>query len=199
MATVAITMLQLVTLAPIAAGQAPAAASAPLPFEKLFGGPFELIDYNGIVRTDKDFRGKFMLIYFGYTSCPSICPTNLQHMAEALDALGEDANKIQPLFITVDPERDTQDVVKDYVGYFGPSFVGLTGSEAQVRRVAKAYRVHRRKIIEDNSAPDDYLVDHASLTLLVGPQGGFKTLFAHNTSGAVMAARIVKYLGEQGS
>ena len=166
----------------------------PPALEKLFSGGFNLVDHNGTPRSDRDFRGRFMLVFFGYTYCPTICPTNLQHMALALQALGKRAEKVQPLFITIDPARDTQAEIKAYMANFGERFLGLTGSEDQIRAAAKAYRVHRRKVIPDKSAPEDYLVDHSSLTLLIGPDGKFRTVFPHDTTGEVMAKRMAKYL-----
>lgn len=135
-----------------------------------------------------------MLVFFGYTYCPTICPTNLQHMAQALAQLGGKAKNIQPIFITIDPARDTPSVLKDYMANFGSNFLGLTGTVTQIRRVAKSYRVHRRKVVPDKSAPQDYLVDHSSLTLLIGPDGKFRTLFPHDTAGPVMAKIMEKYL-----
>ena len=135
-----------------------------------------------------------LLIFVGYTNCPTICPTNLQHMAQALEQLGDKANNVQPLFITIDPTRDTPSVLKEYVMNFGSHIVGLTGSEAQIRHVAKSYRVHRRKVIPDKSAPKEYLVDHSSLTLLIGPDGKFQTLFPHDTTGPAMAKLLKTYL-----
>jgi protein SCO1/2 len=171
-----------------------ASSGQPLPFEQLFGGPFELVDHRGTVRTERDFRGKYLLMYFGYTHCPSICPGNLQQIAVALELLGDQGRNIVPVFVTLDPARDDRSVVGAYVEHFGPRFVGLTGSERQVRAIAKAYRVHRRKVVEAGSDRQDYLVDHASLTHLIGPDGNFLTLFAHNTAAAAMAATIRKYL-----
>ena len=176
-------------------GAAITSASAAMPpLADLFSGDFDLIDHNETPRSSKDFRGRFMLIFFGYTYCPTICPTNLQHMAQALELLGDKAEKVQPIFITIDPARDTPGVLKDYLENFGTKFLGLTGTETQIRSVAKSYRVHRRKIILDKSAPQDYLVDHSSLTLLMGPDGKFRTLFPHDTTGSVMAKRMEKYL-----
>ena len=170
------------------------AAPAPPPLANLFSGGFELTDHNGRARSSNDYSGRFMLIFFGYTYCPTICPTNLQHMAQALEQLGDKANTVQPIFITIDPARDTPSVLKEYVMNFGTRIVGLTGSEDQIRHVAKSYRVHRRKVIPDKSAPQDYLVDHSSLTLLIGPDGKFRTLFPHDTTAPVMAKRLKKYL-----
>ena len=170
------------------------ASAVPPPLADLFSGGFDLIDHNGKSRSSEDFRGRFMLIFFGYTDCPTICPTNLQQMAQALAQLGDKAKIIQPIFITIDPARDTPGVLKDYMAKFGTKFLGLTGTETQIRSVAKSYRVHRRKVIPDKSAPKDYLVDHSSLTLLIGPDGKFRTLFPHDTTGLVMAKRMEKYL-----
>lgn len=170
------------------------AASPPLPLASLFGGAFSLTDHNGQQRTDKDYRGKYMLIYFGYTYCPTICPTNLQHMALALKKLGPKAKSVQPLFITIDPRRDTPELLKEYMTHFGPNFVALTGTNEQLRATTKSFRVHRRKVITDKSTPDDYLVDHSSITFLMGPDGKFRTLFPHDTTGDVMATRMAKYL-----
>ena len=111
-----------------------AAAPPPLPLDTLFGGPFDLIDHDGTRRTDADYRGRYMLVFFGYTHCPAICPTDLQHMAEAMDLLGAGADHIQPLFITTDPARDTPAVMKDYVANFGPRLVGLTGIYDPLRK-----------------------------------------------------------------
>lgn len=170
------------------------ASAAPPPLANLFSGSFELIDHHGKPRSSEDFRGRFMLIFFGYTYCPTTCPTNLQHMAQALKQLGNKARNVQPIFITIDPARDTPSVLKDYVANFGAGFLGLTGTETQIRSVAKSYRVHRRKVIPDKSALKDYLVDHSSLTLLIGPDGKFRTLFPHDTTGPVMAKIMEKYL-----
>lgn len=168
--------------------------ATPPALENLFSGGFTLVDHDGEPRSDRDFRGRYMLIYFGYTYCPTICPTNLQHMALALQTLGRKAGKVQPLFITIDPARDTPAEIKSYMANFGDRFLGLTGTETQIRAAARAYRVHRRKVVPDKAAPDDYLVDHSSLTLLIGPDGKFLTLFPHDTTGAVMAQRMAKYL-----
>ncbi|MGF1607883.1 MAG: SCO family protein [Kiloniellales bacterium] len=175
--------------APAAAGQTPAAG-----FPVTFGGPFSLVDHRGRPRSDSDFRGRFLLIYFGYTTCPDICPTNLQIMADALDLLDDKADQVQPLFITVDPARDTVQRIQDYIDHFHPRLIGLTGSEAQVRAAAKAYRVHRSKLVLADAAPEDYLVNHSSITFLMGPDGAFVTLFPHDTEAEAMAAAIAKYL-----
>ena len=163
-------------------------------FPVSFGGPFELVDHTGARRSDTDFRGDFLLIYFGYTYCPDICPTNLQTMTEALDLLGDKAEQVQPLFISVDPARDTVETLGDYVPHFHPRMIGLTGSEPQVRAAAKAYRIHRSKVVMADAAPEDYLVNHSSITYLMGPDGKFVTLFPHDTKADFMAQAITKYL-----
>ncbi len=169
-----------------------AGQDTPPPLASLFGGPFSLIDHNGNRRTDKDFRGKFMLIYFGYTFCPNICPVNLQNSADAMAEVDPDGKKIVRLFITVDPERDTTEVLKKYVANFGKGLIGLTGSEQQISAIAKAYRIRRRKVISVDEP--GYLVDHTSFTFLMGPDGKFRTLFPHNSQPTIMAKAIWRYL-----
>lgn len=160
-----------------------------------FGGPFTLTDHNGKTRTDRDFHGRFLLVSFGYTACPDICPTTLAAVAAALDLAGLAGERVQPVFITVDPARDRPEVLADYVSAFHPRLIGLTGSEPQVRAVTRAYRVHRRKVVApDASGPDDYVVDHGSLTYLMGPDGAFVTLFPFGTTPEAMAAAIRKYV-----
>lgn len=170
------------------------AETTALPFQ--FGGPFELVDHEGETRTEKDFRGSFMLVYFGYTYCPDICPTDLFLMNQALEMLGEDARKVQPLFISVDPGRDRPDLLKEYVANFHPSLIGLTGSEAQVKAAAKAYRVHRVKVPQPDEGEDDYLVNHSSLTYLMGPDGTFLSLIPHGTAPERMSEIIGKYISQ---
>jgi protein SCO1/2 len=173
-----------------------AGASADDPFPVAFGGPFTLVDQTGATRTDADFRGRFMLVYFGYTTCPDICPTDLQVIADALDRLGPAASRVQPVFVTVDPGRDTPAVLRDYLANFRPDLIGLTGSEAQIGAAAKAYKVHRVKVPMDGAAGhDDYLVNHSATTYLMGPDGRFVTLFPHGTGADAMAARLATYVG----
>ncbi len=106
----------------------------------LIGGPFSLVDASGKRVTDRDFRGKLMLVVFGYTHCPDVCPTELQNIAEVMDKLGPDADQVAPLFISVDPKRDTPDVLAAYIKNFNPRIVALTGDQAEVASAAKAYR-----------------------------------------------------------
>ena len=139
------------------------------------GGPFELVDQQGAPVTDKTFSGRYMLIYFGYGFCPDVCPTELANMAAALDALGSKSENIQPLFITVDPERDTPEFLADYVVNFHPRLIGLTGTPEQVKTAAKAYKVYYAKAGKPGEA--DYLMDHTSFVYLMGPDGRFLSLF----------------------
>ena len=171
----------------------PPALPADLPIS--FGGPFSLTDHTGAARSDRDFRGRFMLIYFGYTYCPDLCPTGLQTITDALDGLGPPADRIQPLFVSVDPARDTVELLRGYVGHFYPGLIGLTGSEQQIRQVARAYRIHRLKVVPEGSEdPQDYLVSHSTITYLMGPDGQFVTLFPHDTDVDFMTATLRKYV-----
>lgn len=184
-----------VVIALMFAALAQAAGPKPLPFEALFGGPFTLSDHTGQVRRDTDFRGRLMLVSFGYTHCPDICPTTLQLVTEALDLLGKEASGVQPLFITLDPGRDDIETLAAYVDAFHPGIVGLTGTEAQVRAVAKVYKVHRHKVVLADARDDEYLVDHGSNIYLMDVDGRFVTLFHFSrTDAEAMAATIRKYL-----
>jgi len=148
--------------------------------QALIGGPFELTDHTGKRVTEKDYGGRYMLVYFGYTFCPDVCPGELQVISAALDMLGDKVKRIQPIFISVDPDRDTVDVMKEYVSNFHPGFVGLTGSKSEIAAAAKAYRVYYRKG-EAGSGKDDYLVDHSSIIYLMGPDGKFVRHFNFGT------------------
>ncbi len=158
------------------------------------GGPFALTDQSGKRVTDKDFRGRYLLIYFGYTFCPDVCPTELNAMARAMEILGEEGKNIVPVFITVDPARDTVAVVKDYVAAFHPRMVGLTGSEAEVTAAAKAYKVYARRAPGTKEGAADYLVDHSSLLYLVGPEGKVIALFKGGTRPEVMAKELARLM-----
>lgn len=144
------------------------------------GGRFELIDHNGNKKTDRDFRGKFLMIYFGYRYCPDICPTALTTVTETLELLGPKANHIQPLFITVDPERDSIENLAEYVQHFHPSLIGLTGSEEQVNHAKKAYKVFAQKV-DEGKGEKDYLIDHSSIIYIMDRQGNFVAHFNHVT------------------
>ena len=162
--------------------------------ESQIGGRFLLKDQTGKLVTDQDFAGKFMLIYFGYTYCPDICPTSLQTITNALEVLGDEGDIIQPIFITIDPERDTVAVMREYVKNFHPRLIGLTGSEVSIASVAKKYRVRFAKVAEAGASKDDYLVDHTASVFLMGPDGKFLTRFSHNTTFNKMAKKLRKYI-----
>jgi len=162
------------------------------PLPNLFGGPFTMVDHNGVSKSERDFFGRYLLLYFGYTYCPDICPTHLQRLAVALDELGPSAAQLTPVFVTVDPVRDNVEHLKDYVSAFHPRLIGLTGSEAQVRAITKAYRVHRAKV--PGAGEDDYLVSHSSTIFLMGPNGEFVTLFPHDTASDRIVVILRKHL-----
>lgn len=157
------------------------------------GGPFTLTDHTGKSVTDADFRGKYMLIYFGYTYCPDVCPTELGVMTQALDQLGPKSEQVQPIFITIDPDRDTVAHMKDYVSLFHPRLVGLTGTPEQVREAARAYRVYYAKAPQKDGKADDYLMDHSSFIYLMGPDGKFVGVYPGGTT----ADKIVQDLSSR--
>jgi cytochrome oxidase Cu insertion factor (SCO1/SenC/PrrC family) len=159
----------------------------------LVGGPFSLTDQNGRRVSEKDFLGRHMLVFFGFTYCPDICPTELQVMTAALDAMGPEGEKIQPVFVSIDPERDTPEVLKSYVENFGPRLIGLTGTPEEIAAVAKAYRVYYAKA-GDQSSPDSYLMDHSSIIYLMGPDGRFVKHFPFTTDVAKLTAELKEAL-----
>jgi cytochrome oxidase Cu insertion factor (SCO1/SenC/PrrC family) len=134
------------------------------------GGPFTLTDQTGRQRSDTEFRGKLMVVYFGYTYCPDICPTDLMAITQALDALGPAAEGVQPVFITIDPERDTR-LLPEYVSAFHRSLVGLTGSPEEIRTVANAYKAFYVKVMDERSG--EYSIDHAGVIYLMGRNGEY--------------------------
>jgi protein SCO1/2 len=159
----------------------------------LIGGPFTLIDQNGKTVTDQDFRGRLMLVFFGFTHCPDVCPAELQVMSQSLDALGPKAEEVVPLFITLDPERDSAAVMAEYVKNFGTRFVGLTGSPEAIAAAAKAYRVAYAKF-QENPASANYSVDHSALVYLMGKDGEYVTHFPYGTPAAKMTEALRRYL-----
>lgn len=153
------------------------------------GGPFALLGSDGQTVTDADFGDDFLLVSFGFTSCPDVCPTVLQSIGQALDLLGEDGNRLQPLFITLDPERDTPDMVGDYAKAFHPRLIGLTGSAQQIADAAGAYRVYYAKV----PTPDDdteYSIDHSAFVYLMAPDGAFLKHFSHASTPEEIAAGV---------
>ena len=159
------------------------------------GGPFTLVNHEGETVTEEDFLGKYMLVFFGYTYCPDVCPTALSDMAAALDMLGDEkAKQITPVFISVDPARDTPDHLAEYVSFFHSRTVGLTGSEEQIKAAAREYRGYYRLNEPTGDDPQDYLVDHTSIIYLMGPEGKLVTHFSHGTDPKAMAERIGQIL-----
>ncbi|WP_346910417.1 SCO family protein [uncultured Roseibium sp.] len=140
------------------------------------GGPFELVNGNGETVTDKDFAGKPLAIYFGFTFCPDVCPTTLTEMQGWIEALGPDADRMNFLFVTVDPERDTPDVMRDYVGAFDKRIIPLSGSVDQVSEVVKAYRVYAKKVPLDDG---DYTMDHSAAVFLMNADNRFVGTIAY--------------------
>jgi protein SCO1/2 len=156
------------------------------------GGPFTLVGADGKTVTDQGFRGKWMLVYFGYTFCPDVCPTTLTNMAQALVQLHSTANAVAPLFITIDPARDTPQVIGDYVKAFDPRIVGLTGSATQIARVAQEYHIYYAK---QPGGGKDYLVDHSSFVYLMTPQGRFAKVMPGSLGAGAMADAIRSFIG----
>jgi cytochrome oxidase Cu insertion factor (SCO1/SenC/PrrC family) len=156
------------------------------------GGPFALTDQNGVLRHDADFRGELMLVYFGYTFCPDACPTALTAMSAATDKLGDRAKEVQPIFITIDPARDTVAQMNLYASNFTPRLVALTGTPQQVTDATRAYRVYFAKAKGENE--DDYLMDHSGFIYLMGRDGRYLAHFGPDATADAMAATIKKYL-----
>ncbi len=167
-------------------------ASAQVPID--IGGAFEMTAHTGETVTDKTFEGKLLLVFFGYTFCPDVCPTTLNSVALALDVLGDNAASVQPLFITVDPARDTPEVPADYAPAFHPSILGLSGTPEQTARIAKSYRAFFAKAADSGGDPDTYLMDHSVFIYLMGRDGKYLTMFSHTAKPEDMAAEIARYL-----
>lgn len=151
------------------------------------GGPFALTDHQGRARRDSDFQGKLLLVYFGFTFCPDICPTDLLNMSLAVDQLGSDGELVQPLFITVDPERDTAEHLAQYVSLFHPRLIALTGKGDAIRRAADAYKVYYAKV---GTGGTDYTVDHTAFIYLMGAQGEYLGFFPPSTPSEKIADAI---------
>jgi len=158
------------------------------------GGPFELIDNNGRTRTEREFHGRLMLVYFGFTYCPDVCPTDLQAIGLAMDKLGADSANVQPLFVTVDPERDTPAHLAEYVKLFHPRLIGLTGSAEAIRKAADAYKVYYARVDLNRDAA--YTVDHTAFIYLMDRDGNYLGFFPPGTSADRMAEIIRSNLGE---
>lgn len=160
-----------------------------------FGGPFTLTDQNGKTVTDKDLTGKYRLIYFGFTYCPAICPTELSKITNAMKGLGDRAKDIQPIFITVDPERDTPDKLKNYITLFHPSLIGLTGTPEQVKQALKAYKIYAAKVQDDGMS--DYTMDHSSFIYFIGPDDRLLHIFKTEDTAQQMTDLIGQWLDQE--
>ena len=158
------------------------------------GGPFELIDHTGNQRTDADFRGKLLIVYFGYTYCPDICPTDLMQISLAIEKLGTAGADVQPLFISVDPERDTTSVLAQYVSMFHPRLIGLTGTPDRVRAVADSYKAYYAKYLPPDGAA--YLIDHTGFVYLMDRSGEYLGFFPPGTSADRMVEIIRQHLAQ---
>jgi protein SCO1/2 len=157
------------------------------------GGAFTLVDGQGHTVTDRDLRGRSALIYFGYTFCPDVCPTTLTTVAAALDALGPEADRVRPVFISIDPRRDTPAVVRDYVAAFSPRLLGLTGTPAEVAAAARAFRVYYAEH-RTGDGPLDYTMDHSSILYLMGPDGRLTALIRTDQTAKEMAEDLRRHL-----
>jgi len=155
------------------------------------GGPFTLTDQTGKKRSDSEFRGKLMIVYFGYTYCPDVCPADLMAITQALDALGAAAEGVQPVFITVDPERDTK-VLAGYVAAFHRSLIGLTGTPEEIRKVANAYKAYYAKVPGERS--EEYSIDHAGVIYLMGRNGEYLGFLPPQTNPKRLTEVLRKYL-----
>ena len=165
-------------------GPLPQAAAA-------IGGPFELVDQDGRTITDRDMKGRPFLVFFGFTNCPDVCPTTLFEVSEVLRALGPDADKVNALFVTVDPERDTPAQLKDYISSFDPHLRALTGDPAAIAAITRAYRVYAKKVPQENG---EYTMDHTAIVYLLDKEGRFVAPFNLKRRTADAAADLRKYL-----
>ncbi len=161
------------------------------------GGPFDLIDQTGERRSDEDYRGRYMLVYFGYTFCPDVCPTSLLAMSRALQLLSARApgaaEQVVPLFVTVDPERDTVEALAAYAPSVPPDLVALTGTPEQIATAAKAYRVSYAKA--EDASSGTYLMDHSSFIYLIGPDGAYRAHFSHLAQPDEIAEGLERHIG----
>lgn len=148
--------------------------------EPAFRADFELTDHTGVVRTEEDFAGRWMLVFFGFANCPDVCPTTLSEVATVMEGLGKDTARVQPLFISIDPERDTPAALADFVPRFDAGIIGLTGTPGQIDRTADSFRIFYERI-EEAQAPDGYTMGHSSQLFLFDPEGGYVKAWAYGT------------------
>lgn len=148
--------------------------------EPAFRADFELTDHQGMMQTDEDFAGRWMLVFFGFANCPDVCPTTLAEVAAVMDALGSDAVQVQPLFISIDPERDTPQALAEFIPYFDADLIGLTGTADQIKRTSETFRIYYEKI-EEAASPDGYTMGHSSQLFLFDTQGGYAGAWTYGT------------------
>lgn len=162
----------------------------------LLGGPFSLTTHTGQPKTDKDYLGQWVLIYFGFTHCPDVCPEELEKMIQVVDEIDDIPTlpDLTPLFITIDPERDTKEAIANYVREFSSKLVGLTGTKEEIDQVARAYRVYYSPGPRDED--EDYIVDHTIIMYLVGPNGEFLDYYGQNKKNAEIAGSIAAHMRE---
>ncbi|MFC3632002.1 SCO family protein [Paracoccus angustae] len=154
-----------------------------------FRPDFALQDGKGQTHTMADFRGKFSLVFFGFTNCPDVCPTTMSEVAQVMDDLGAEADRVQPLFISIDPERDRRQGLTEYLAAFHPAILGLSGDSAATKDAAESFKIHFGRE-EDPSAPDGYTMSHSSALYLIGPDGEWLRLFDYETPAAEILADI---------
>ena len=157
--------------------------------ETAFRADFELTDHRGMVRQDEDFVGKWLLVFFGFTNCPDVCPTTLSEIAAVMGSLGENAARVQPLFISIDPERDTPTALAEYVPLFDAGIIGLTGTPVQVKRTAAKFYVYYEKINEA-AAPEGYTMSHTSQLFLFDPEAEYVKVFSYGTPAELILADL---------
>lgn len=168
---------------------------ATLPPGVVIGGPFQLVDHNGQAVTEQTYAGTWRLMFFGFTHCPDVCPTELQRLATVLDSLGPRAQRVTPLFVSIDPERDTPSALSAYVELFDPRIVGLTGTPEQIAAVTRSFRVYSAKVPLDGGS---YTMDHSAFVYLMRPDGSFGTLFPPDVPPERITAALVARIEEGG-
>jgi protein SCO1 len=184
----------LVVVAAIAIGVFTLRPQASAPEASTIGGPFNLVDQRGRPVDQRVLDGKWSAVFFGYTFCPDVCPTTLNAVADAMDKLGPAASQVRPLFITIDPARDTPAVVKQFAAAFGSRITGLTGTPEEIAKVAKEYHVYYAEH-RTGPGPNDYSMDHSSILYLMDPKGGFVAPVGADQTGDEMAANLKKLMG----
>ncbi|MDF2464886.1 MAG: hypothetical protein K0Q43_3121 [Ramlibacter sp.] len=190
------------TLAPGAAGLLAACSESKPQYKAIdltgadYARDFQLTDHNGQPRTLKDFRGKLVVLFFGYTQCPDVCPTSMAELSEAKKLLGADGNKLQGLFVTVDPDRDTPDVLKAYMANFDPTFLALRGTPEQLAEMAKEYKVYYKKA--EGKTPTSYTMDHSAASYVYDTEGRLRLYTRYGSGAQALASDLKLLLGQQG-